>query len=262
MFTLKAPSRAALFLVPLFLFPVSSGFSASAPAIGVATANGKFTLNHANHRNNATLFEGNTFDSGSSELEFRLANGTIVQLGASARGTIYRDRILIEDGGGDVRPGSAYSVEALSLQVKLAQQGAVARVVVSGGQVQVGALRGQLQVFNNKGVLVASIAQGEGDAFTPLSGKIEATKADSESPTQKKVAAAGAAAAGAAAGGAAAGGAAAAGAAVAAGTAAATGIGTAMIVAGVAVVSVGTATGISIATSSGNGDTTLSPQAR
>jgi hypothetical protein len=258
MFNPKTQLRATLFLLPLF-----SGFSASTPSIGVATANGRFSLNHASHRNNATLFEGNTFDSGSSELEFRLASGTIVQLGASARGAVYHDRILIQDGGGDVRAGSTYSVDALTLQVKSTQPEAVARVVVSGGQVQVGALRGQVQVWNDKGVLVATIAQGDGDAFTPLNGGIEATTANG---TAKKAAvgagAAGGAAAGAAAGGAAAGGAAVAGGAVAAGAAAATGISTAMIVAGVAVVGVGAAAGIKVATSSGSGDTTLSPSAR
>src|ERR1700730_9045175 len=93
----------------VLLLPLLSGSSAAAPAIGVATASGKFTLDRANHRSNATLFEGNTFDSGTSELEFRLASGTTVQLGAAARGAIFHDHILLRDGGGDVRPGTAYT---------------------------------------------------------------------------------------------------------------------------------------------------------
>lgn len=248
MFTLQTQLRAALFLLPLF-----SGFSASSPAIGVATANGKFTLNHANHRSNATLFEGNTFDSGTSELEFRLANGTIVQLGASAKGTVYHDRILIQDGGGDVRAGSAYSVEALKLQIKSAENGYVARVVVSGGQVKIGALKRQLAVVNDKGVLVATIAQGDGESFTP------------QNATNATVAAAGAAGVGAAGVGAAGVGAAtAAGTAgvVAAGTAAASVITTTMVVAGVAVVGVGAAAGIAVASGSGDSAATLSPSVR
>lgn len=232
----------------VLLLPLLSGSSAAAPAIGVATASGKFTLDRANHRSNATLFEGNTFDSGTSELEFRLASGTTVQLGAAARGAIFHDHILLRDGGGDVRPGTAYMVEALNLQVKPVQPGAVARVVVKGGQVRVGALRGDLQVLNGKGTLLARVSQGEADAFTPVDGAATGTGAAAGAAT-------GAGAAAGAAGGAGVG-------AIAGGGAAAGSISTAVIVAGVVVASVGAATGIAVAATSGNGDTTLSPSAR
>ncbi len=231
---LKTDALTAILTLPL-LFSTSM---AAAPAIGVATASGKFTLDRASHRSNATLFEGNTFDSGASDLELRLNSGTTMQLGVAARGTVFHDRVQIGSGGGDVRPGAGYTIEALKLLVKPMKEGSVARIVVSGGQVRVGALRGEFQVVNDKGVVLATVAQGDADAFTPLTGQVEAV-------------AAGSLAAGAAAG-----------AAVAAGAGAAAGISTGVIIAGVAVAGAGAAAGISVAATSGTNAPTLSPTAR
>ena len=186
-------------LHPCILLPLFSVAASAAPAIGIASGTGKFTLDRANHRSNATLFEGNSFDSGSSELEFRLEGGTTVHLGASARGEVFHDRIALKDGGGDVRPGSGYSIAVLNMRVKPVQSGAVARVIVNGGQVRVGALRGELEVSNEKGVLLAKIAQGDADSFTPQAGASTAA-GDSTSAAGASAAAGGAAAGGAAGG--------------------------------------------------------------
>lgn len=237
------------------LLPLFSIAALAAPSIGVATGTGKFTLNGASHRNNATIFEGNVFDSGTSDLEFRLENGATMHLGSAARGEIYGSRILLKSGGGDIRTGSTYAVDALDMHITSTDPGAVARVVVEGGQVRVGALRGELQVVNAQGVMLATITQGDAKSLTPQSG------ANAASGAAVGGAAAGTAAAGAAAG-ASAGAAAAATGAVAAGTAAAAGISTAVIVAGVAVAGAGAAAGIAVATSSGSTTPTLSPSAR
>jgi hypothetical protein len=241
-------------IAAILLIPAYSVVSIASPAIGVATGFQDLTVNKAHVQGNTTLFEGSSFATGPDGARMSLNGGTSVRLGSLSTGIIYRDRMELRSGAGEFHSAGTYRIDALSLHVRNAGQGSVARVLVSGNHLRVGALAGNLQVLNGQGLLLATVAEGTATEFTPA-----AAPAASDG---------GAGAAGASASGAGASGAAGAGAAGGvAGTAAAGAAGgvlaghMALVIAGVVVAGAGLATGVAVAATSGSA-ATLSPSAR
>ncbi len=221
-------TAAAVLVMPLMM--------TAAPVVGVAKATGQFTLNSVEVRDNATLFEGNTFDSGKSEVDLTIRGGAGVHLAASARGAVYHDRVLLSAGGADFHAANAFHVDALSLQVVPTSSQAVSRLLVDGSTLTVGALKGEVNVLDRNGVLLAKIEEGKANNFTQ-----DQDSSGTPAPSKKKKKAAAGAATGAA----------------AAGSAAAIST-TTVVIAGVAVAAAGSAAAISAATSS-TSSSTLSP---
>ena len=254
----KVKTIAAVLLIPAY-----SVVSIASPAIGVATGFQDLTVNKAHVRGNTTLFEGNSFITGPDGARISLNGGTSVRLGSSSIGTVYRDRMELQSGAGEFHSAGAYRVDALSLHVRGAGQGSVARILVSGNHLRVGALTGSLQVLNGHGLLLATVAEGSATDFSPVSDGAAALSAAANSG-------AGASATGAGAG---AGTAAGAGAGTAAGAGAGAGVAgaataggvlaghMAMVIAGVVIAGAGLASGVAVAVTSGP-DATLSPTAR
>ena len=245
----KVKTIAAVLLIPAY-----SVVSIASPAIGVATGFQDLTVNKAHVRGNTTLFEGNSFITGPDGARISLNGGTSVRLGSSSIGTVYRDRMELQSGAGEFHSAGAYRVDALSLHVRGAGQGSVARILVSGNHLRVGALTGSLQVLNGHGLLLATVAEGSATDFSPVSDGAAALSAAANSG-------AGASATGAGAGTAAGAGA---GAGAVAGAATAGGVlagHMAMVIAGVVIAGAGLASGVAVAVTSGP-DATLSPTAR
>ncbi len=234
-------------IATLLVIPAYSVISLASPAIGVATGFQDLTVNKAHVRGNATLFEGNIFATGPDGARISLDGGTSMQLGSSSKGIVYRDRLELLSGSGEIQPGNAYRVDALSLHVKGSAPGAVARVSISGNHLRVGALNGNLQVLNGHGLILATVPEGSATEFTPLA------EGASAGPAANSGASAGSSA-GASASGASSAGVAGATAGVAAGH-------TALIIGGVIVAGAGLASGIAVAVASGS-SSTLSPSAR
>ena len=242
-------------IATLLVIPAYSMISLASPAIGVATGFQDLTVNKAHVRGNTTLFEGNSFITGPDGARINLNGGTSVRLGSSSIGTIYRDRMELQSGAGEFHSAGAYRVDALSLHVRGAGQGSVARILVSGNHLRVGALTGSLQVLNGHGLLLATVAEGSATDFTPVGDGAAALPAAANSG------------AGASATGAGAGAGAASGAGAGVGVAGATAAGgvlaghMALVIAGVVIAGAGLASGVAVAVTSGP-DATLSPNAR
>src|ERR1700694_3320566 len=105
-------------LIALILTANLSLGMATAPAVGVVTARGSFTIDASNITGNATLFEGNQIETGKASSQLQLNNGARMQLAANSRGIVYRDRLVLENGTSLIQSGSNSQVEANSLRIR------------------------------------------------------------------------------------------------------------------------------------------------
>src|SRR5712672_1117707 len=146
---------------------------AAAPAVGIATARGSFTIDGSSIAGNATLFEGNQIETGKASSQLRLNNGARMQLAAESRGIVYRDRLVLEKGNGSFENAGTFQVDALSLHIR-SENGAAQVSVRKGGVVEVAALNGPVRVTAANGVLLANMQAGRTLNFTPESAGPEA----------------------------------------------------------------------------------------
>jgi hypothetical protein len=153
---------------------LSVGMAAS-PVIGIATAKGSFRLDNAVVVGNGTLMEGMTVETQRVAGELELNDGVRMSLGSDSRGRVFRDRLILERGDGQVRQGSRassgpakYGIEARSLRVLTDDVSAVGRVSIRGNnRVQVAAVGGTVRVTNASGVLLAALPAGHALEFEP-----------------------------------------------------------------------------------------------
>jgi len=156
-------------LIALILVGNLSLGMAAAPAVGIVTARGSFTIDNSSVAGNATLFEGDQIETGRASSQLQLNNGARMQLAAESRGIVYRDRLVLERGSGRFEN---YGVEALSLHIR-AESGntalvSVQKATVAGpGRVEVAALNGPVRVTGANGILLANVQAGRTLAFVP-----------------------------------------------------------------------------------------------
>jgi hypothetical protein len=142
--------------------------SAAPDAIGIATARGGFSMDRTRVQGNATLFDGGVVETDSSPSLVRLQGGSELLLGSTSRGKIYKDRLILEKGEGQIDKASNFRLEALGLRILPDSSGSKARVALLGtGRVSVSALAGALQVTTAEGTLVASLEPGSALEFEP-----------------------------------------------------------------------------------------------
>jgi hypothetical protein len=153
-------------LIALILVANLSLGMAAAPAVGVVSAWGSFTIDHSSIAGNATLFEGNEVETGRASSRLQLSAGARVQLAAESRGIVYRDRLVLEKGSSRFEAGN-YQVEALSLKIRPESEGAAQVTIRQPGVVQVAALTGPVRVTAANGVLLAKLQAGRTVDFTP-----------------------------------------------------------------------------------------------
>ena len=172
-------------LVAFVIAAPLSVLSAGTPGIGIAMSDGTLTINNARTAGNATLFEGNTIETGNASSRLQLNSGATLQLSSDARGTVYGDRLVLEKGATQVG-GSSYEVNARTLHIV----GSDARVTVLGKTVEVAALSTPVRVSNAQGVLVANLEPGKALDFTPLqdagASASTTTTTTTETKTKKK----------------------------------------------------------------------------
>lgn len=148
-------------LIALALASNLSMLPAATPAIGVAISNGSVTVNNSVVPGNATLFDGNTIETGQIASRVQLKNGKLAQLGSDSRGRVYSDRLVLEKGSSET--AGNWKVEANTLRI----DGDSAKVSIFGKTVQVAALSAPVTVSTSTGVQVASLMPGRALAFTP-----------------------------------------------------------------------------------------------
>jgi hypothetical protein len=142
--------------------------SAAPDAIGIATARGGFFLDRSPVQGNTTLFDGGVLETNSYPSVVRLQDGSEMRLGSTSRGRIYRDRLVLEKGEGQIDKASNFRFEALGLRILPDSSGTKARVaLLSNQRVAVSALAGTLRVTTAEGTLVARLEPGRALEFEP-----------------------------------------------------------------------------------------------
>jgi hypothetical protein len=153
-------------LLSLFLVAqLSIGWAAS-PVIGVAIAQGSLRVDDSRVIGNGTLFEGTTVETGDTSSQLRLNDGVEMRLASGSRGRIYRDRMILDRGAGQVENAGRFTIEAKGLHILVEGPNAAGRVAVKDDHlVQVAALRGHFRVLTADGVTLAALPAGKALEF-------------------------------------------------------------------------------------------------
>jgi hypothetical protein len=86
----------------------------AAPAIGIVTASGHFSVEGSQVWGNATLFDGATVETSAASSELALRNGVKVQLGAGSRARIWQNRLVLEKGAAQLAAPGSFEVRVLN----------------------------------------------------------------------------------------------------------------------------------------------------
>lgn len=135
--------------------------TAATPVIGVAISNGSVTVDNSVVPGNATLFDGNTVETGAASSRLQMKDGKIARLNADSTAKVYSDHIVLQKGLGETF--GHMNVDANSLRIA----GDSARVSIHGKTVEVAALGAPVTVSTSTGVQVANLMPGRALAFTP-----------------------------------------------------------------------------------------------
>ncbi|MCC6591221.1 MAG: hypothetical protein IT168_31335 [Bryobacterales bacterium] len=145
---------------------IGSALAATGPAIGVATATGSFVMDRAAVQGNGTVFDGAVIETTKVTPDVVLNSGAKFRLGTESRGKVYRDRLVLEKGAGQVTAGSNFAVEASRLRLVPSSGNAVAKIEIARANfVQIAALKGSLRVETSTGLALANMAEGMALAF-------------------------------------------------------------------------------------------------
>ena len=175
----KVPMLRRLILVTGILLALGSVsvLSAAGGAIGMAVANGSFQVDHSAVYGNGTLFDGSVVETAKASSRLQLTGGVQMRMAGESRAKVYRHRLVLEQGLGEMESAGGFEVEARSLHIAVAP-GSVARVKVETGRhVLVSVVRGALRVMNSGGILVASMETGNSMVFEPQAGAEAPTRA-------------------------------------------------------------------------------------
>jgi len=135
-------------------------------SIGTASARGDMRVDSYMVKGNATLFDGSVVETGQATADLRLNKGTEITMSTSSRGTLYRDRLVLQRGETELAANSSFQLEANGFRVTPSEPNS--RGVVSlkaGNTVEVAALNGSFGVTNDHGVLLASVRPGRVVSF-------------------------------------------------------------------------------------------------
>ncbi len=148
-------------LVACALVANMSLLTAATPAIGVAISSGSVTVDNSVVPGNATLFDGNTIETGATSSRLQMKDGKLARLGTESAAKVYSDHIVLEKGFGETYGNMA--VDANTLRIA----GDSARVSLHGKTVEVAALGAPVTVSTSTGIQVANLLPGKALAFTP-----------------------------------------------------------------------------------------------
>ena len=113
-----------------------SAIVSAAPAIGIVTANGHFSVEGSQVWGNATLFDGATIETSSASSELAFRNGVKLQLGVASRARVWQNRLILEKGVAQLAAPASFEAR-VSDQAKLIRapfQGASAAFQAAQGQ--------------------------------------------------------------------------------------------------------------------------------
>ncbi len=161
-------SLAAVPAVSLLL--IAGTASASAPAIGMASAPSGITLDNSRVSGNATLFDGATVQT-EAYARIKLNNGTRLDLGAGSKAQVFANRVALENGMSEAQSSTGYEIDTRMLKIQPSNATSIARVMIGADKaVLVTALNAPVNVLNREGLLVARVAPGMPLSFMPQAG--------------------------------------------------------------------------------------------
>lgn len=162
------------------VFCAVSYASAGTTAIGTASVRGDMRVDGYRVSGDATLFDGSVLQTGQASADLRLNKGVEIKLATDSRGTLYRDRLVLQQGSSRWTPSSSFSLEANGLHVTPNEPNSTGLVSLGGANtVEVAALTGGFQVRNENGLLLARVSPGHVMSF----GAIQSGTPDSNSIT-------------------------------------------------------------------------------
>lgn len=103
-----------MFVRNVFLFSFLTAAAIAAPAIGIVTASGHFSVEGSQVWGNATLFDGATVETGSASSNLALQNGVKLQLGAESRARVWKNRMVLEKGVAQLAAPGSFEVSVLN----------------------------------------------------------------------------------------------------------------------------------------------------
>lgn len=152
-------------LMALSMTGIAAG-PATGPVIGVAVSEGSLQVNQGTIQGNANLEAGSIVRSLASEVRVRLSNGAAASLIPKSVAQFGGQAVELKSGGGIFSNANGYPVNALGFDVRSVGN-AKAKLYMENGQLQVGALDGQVKVSSRTGVLVARVMPGKALALAP-----------------------------------------------------------------------------------------------
>jgi hypothetical protein len=147
--------------------------AAGTVSIGSVSARGDIRVDSYMVKGNATLFDGSVVETGQATADLRLDKGTEITMSTGSRGTLYRDRLVLQQGESELAANSSFQLEANGL--RMTPNGPNSRGVVSlkaGSTVEVAVLTGSFGVTNDQGVLLASVRPGQTISFAMQAGGV------------------------------------------------------------------------------------------
>jgi len=155
------------FLIPIALVAGITSAQAAGPALGVAMATGSFRIDGSTVSDNASLFSGATIETEKASSRLQLSNGARIELAPRSRAKVYDDYLSLESGLGELT-SKQYQIEAKTLRIETDDVNSSARVKIDNAKsVLVTAIHGSASVYNEVGMLVASVKPGMALAFQP-----------------------------------------------------------------------------------------------
>ena len=135
----------------VMLFCTLTYATAGTTSIGTASVRGDMRVDGYAVKGDATLFDGTVVETGQASAVLRLDKGVEIKLATGSRGTLHRDRLVLEANGLQVTPSEPNSRGVVSMS--------------DANTVEVAALTGGFRVTNNRGLLLASVHPGDALSF-------------------------------------------------------------------------------------------------
>jgi hypothetical protein len=151
-------------------------------SLGTASARGDMRVDGYKVNGDATLFDGTVIETGNASATLRLEKSVEIQLSNSARGTLYRDRLVLQQGSSEWTGSGSFPLEVNGLMVSpvgTTSHGYVS--LTTANRVEVAAVTGELRVTNGNGLLLAGVRPGHSVSFV-ASQVAEVARAPGQGP--------------------------------------------------------------------------------
>lgn len=148
------------------LMSVGSAF-AGAPAIGVASAFGSFSVNSAQVNGNSSVYDGSQISTGKTASQIFLQGGPSVMLATNTGATVYNDHLVLSQGAVRVDNMTKYDVQAQGYRIAADEPNSQAAIRLHEGAVEVASMSGVVKVFDANGAMLTRIGAGTASSFKP-----------------------------------------------------------------------------------------------